>query len=216
MKQCSICKEEKPFHHFHKATKSKDGHHSQCTPCKKIKSDQRRQNDEYRQYDAVRRLLWILNNPEKYALSVNLRRTKEEKQVAPWTRDNKEELREIAAIYKQAKVLRDAYGFSFHVDHIVPLNSRFVSGFTCLANMEPLSASANSSKGNHWWPGMQEDLDYDQIVRDSEAALKKAQNESGPFLNLDNQYTPCDQIQIPLHHPHIYHQGQVELELRQH
>lgn len=173
MLQCVTCKDLKPKHHFHKNKASASGHDSRCIPCKKIKRDIERQTDEYRQWDAVRYSLWILNNPEKHAICVNARRTKEEDQIAPWTKNNKEELEKIASIYKEAKALATAYGFKFHVDHIVPLNSKYVSGFTCLANMEPLSASANSSKGNHWWPDMQEDLDYNQIVADSER-LKKS------------------------------------------
>lgn len=173
MLTCSVCKDEKHKHHFHKNNISKRGYDSRCIPCKKVKRDEERQTDEYKQWDAIRHSLWIIENPEKYALCVNRRRTAEEQQIASWTRDNPIELRAISAIYKEAKKLREAYGFPFHVDHIVPLNSKFVSGFTCLANMEPLSASANSSKGNHWWPNMQEDLDYDQIMADSEIALER-------------------------------------------
>jgi len=179
MLQCSVCKEEKPHHHFHKNNASKRGYDSRCIPCKKINRDAERQTQSYKEWDAVRKALWIINNPEKHALLVNRRRTKEDEQIASWTRNNPEELKAISAIYKEAKNLRDAYGFPFHVDHIVPLNSKFVSGFTCLSNMEPLSALANSSKGNHWWPDMQEDLNLDDIIRDSEDALerlKKSQN----------------------------------------
>lgn len=183
-----MCEDEKPHHHFHKNNSAKRGYDSRCIPCKKVKRDEERQTDEYREWDAIRLALWVLNNPEKHALLVNRRRTKEDEQIASWTRNNPDELRAISAIYKQAKILREAYGFPFHVDHIVPLNSKFVSGLTCLSNMEPLSASANSSKGNYWWPYMQEDLNYDQIIKDSEAAikrLKKPQNELG--FSFDHQ-----------------------------
>ena len=184
MLTCSVCKHEKPKHQFHKNSSAKSGHDSRCIPCKKSKRDLERQTSEYREWDAIRHQLWIQNNPEKYALLKNVRRTKEEQQIAPWTRNNKEELRLISGLYKHAKDLRDAYGIDFHVDHIVPLNSKFVCGFTCLANMEPLSREANLSKGNRRWPDMQEDLDYGQIVIDSETSLrnlakKEIQKESG-------------------------------------
>ena len=194
MLKCSICNDEKPIHHFHKNNKSSRGYDSRCIPCKKVKRDLERQTDEYRQWDAVRLALWKLNNPEKYSLLLNRRRTKEDEQIASWTKDNPEELRAIAAIYKQAKTLREAYEFDFHVDHIVPLNSKFVCGFTCLSNMEPLSASANSSKGNHWWPGMQIDLDYDQIVRDSENALERLKKSREPHEENPGQRGTCSML----------------------
>lgn len=180
--QCSICKDNKSENHFHKNLSSKTGRDSRCILCKKLKRDIERQTDEYKEWDSVRRALWVFNNPEKYALSVNLRRTKEDEQIASWTRNNPIELKAIAAIYKHARALREAYEFPFHVDHIVPLNSPFVSGLTCLNNMEPLSGSANSSKGNHWWPDMQENLNLDEIIKDSEEAKKIRDNPGSSFI----------------------------------
>lgn len=173
---CSMCKAYRHKSNFHKNNSAISGHDSRCVECKKIKRDLERQTDEYREWDSVRHSLWILNNPEKYAIGVNIRRTKEKNQIASWTRDNKEELKKIALVYKKSRDLTKSYGFKFQVDHMVPLNSLFVSGLTCLSNMDPLSAFANGSKGNRRWPDMQENLDYDQIVADSEAAkenLKK-------------------------------------------
>jgi hypothetical protein len=163
---CSICKEVKPHINFHKNSSSKRGYDSRCISCKKSKRDTERQTAEYREWDAIRIRLWALNNPEKHAVARNIRRTKEEQQIASWTRNNREELMAISGVYKQAKELRESYGFPFHVDHIVPLNSKFVCGLTCLNNLEPLSAEVNHAKGNRYWPDMQENLDYEQIQRD--------------------------------------------------
>jgi hypothetical protein len=178
MLTCCVCKDQKPKCMFHKNSKTKRGYDSRCISCKKVKRDAERQTNEYREWDAVRHAIWVLENPEKHALCVNRRRTSEDEQIASWTRNNKEELKAIAAIYKEAKILSEAYSFTFHVDHIVPLNSPFVSGLTCLANLEPLSAEANISKGNRWWPDMQENLCLDNIMRDSELAVAKKNLET--------------------------------------
>jgi hypothetical protein len=45
-------------------------------------------------------------------------------------------------------------GFSWHVDHIVPLISNYVSGLHWEGNLSVIPASVNISKGNHHWPDM--------------------------------------------------------------
>lgn len=173
MLQCSICKTEKRPEEFHSNSSAKSGRDSRCIPCKKVKRDLERQTEEYRAWDYLRHTQWIEDNPEKYSILKSSRRIAEQNQIASWTRSNKQELRAIAELYKHAKMLKEGFGFPFHVDHIVPLKSKFVCGFTCLNNMEVLTDLANCSKGNHWWPDMQEGLNLQQIQRDSELALAK-------------------------------------------
>jgi hypothetical protein len=41
-----------------------------------------------------------------------------------------------------------------HVDHIVPLVSKFVCGLHCEANLQLLPGPENQRKGNRVWPDM--------------------------------------------------------------
>lgn len=61
----------------------------------------------------------------------------------------------ILAFYKQADALNKQHGKgAHHVDHIVPLRSRWVCGLHTHHNLEVLSCADNCRKGNRKWPDM--------------------------------------------------------------
>lgn len=61
---------------------------------------------------------------------------------------------EIKRIYKRSRQLTIETGVQHHVDHIVPLKSKFVCGLHVPANLEPIPATANKAKSNLYWPDM--------------------------------------------------------------
>lgn len=65
-----------------------------------------------------------------------------------WVLDSKEELEKIVAIYKEATDLTASTGIKHHVDHIVPLQGKYVSGFHCSSNLQVLTEEENIKKGN--------------------------------------------------------------------
>ena len=66
-------------------------------------------------------------------------------QAKPAWADNKL----INEIYRHA---RDSKGKV--VDHVVPLNHKYVCGLHCEDNLEVITEKANSTKSNNWWPDM--------------------------------------------------------------
>jgi len=60
----------------------------------------------------------------------------------------------IKEIYHLAILRTKATGVKHEVDHIVPLQSKYVCGLHCEANLRVIPKSVNISKGNRIWPDM--------------------------------------------------------------
>jgi len=54
----------------------------------------------------------------------------------------------IRTLYETAAALTKSTGIKHHVDHIIPLQGRTVSGFHCPTNLQILTQSENCSKNN--------------------------------------------------------------------
>lgn len=60
------------------------------------------------------------------------------------------DLAAIKAVYAEARALTKASGVSHHVDHILPLQGRLVSGLHVHTNLQILTGSENCRKNNRY------------------------------------------------------------------
>ena len=121
-------------------------------------------NINNREREAQRAKVWRKNNPDTYKRMIkewreknaifyksymNLQAVKryisELKRTPQWL--NKGHLFEIESVYKYCSSLR-TIGLDYHVDHIVPLRGKTVSGLHVPWNLQVIPAKQNLVKGN--------------------------------------------------------------------
>lgn len=164
IKACVTCKTFKAFSEFYNEIKGRDGKMNQCISCNKAsrqayrnanREKERIRNREYGKrcsHVVIARVnRWRKANPGKDRAKNRMRGAQKLKACPPWARKHNVR-KEIQTHYLHAEWLEQATGFSFHVDHIVPLQNDFVCGLHVPANLMVLEASQNISKGAHWWP----------------------------------------------------------------
>ena len=84
------------------------------------------------------------DNKAQYITRSHIRKQKiKQHQTPAWA-----DMDAINTIYKQATRKSQIEGRQYHVDHIIPLNGKEVSGLHTADNLQILSASENLSKGN--------------------------------------------------------------------
>lgn len=174
MKTCPKCGECKPLSGFSKDNSSKDGLKSQCRLCraqsnkrwsetnrdKRCESSKRWRETHYeasreankRWYEANRKLSrelskqWKQNNPDKRNTTKAKRRAAKLQRTPCWL--TKDQLDEIETFYTVALAFRLFTGLTYHVDHIVPLQGKNVSGLHVPWNLRVIPETDNLKKSN--------------------------------------------------------------------
>lgn len=92
---------------------------------------------------------WRRLNQGKTTAASNKRRALKLRATPAWA--NFDVIREI---YEVAAAATEIFEIPFEVDHIIPLNSKFVCGLHCESNLRVISKSENRKKKNSVWPDM--------------------------------------------------------------
>jgi len=138
MKTCSKCGAEKPVAAFSRDRSKPDGRYPRCKACNAATKERR----------AAYGQAWRLLHPERVNALNAKRHAAKRQRTPPWL--TAEHPAEIEAHYALAKEAEQIAGEPHHVDHIVPLQGRKVSGLHVPWNMQILPASSNIRKSNKW------------------------------------------------------------------
>ncbi len=95
---------------------------------------------------------WQKMNPGKVIAKSAKHRTAKKNSIPSWFGKFDELIIDEAGFL--CKLREKETGIKWHVDHIVPLQSRLVCGFHIGCNIQVIPASINCSKGNRHWPDM--------------------------------------------------------------
>ena len=89
---------------------------------------------------------WRKDNPYCGYISCAKRRASKLKATPSWLSEFDKNY--IKSLYKQAMVLSKLEGVKYHIDHIIPLQGKTVSGLHVPTNLQILEASENILKSN--------------------------------------------------------------------
>ena len=121
-----------------------------CITCKRVENreyerdNNRVRSKEAQDKEAERKKQWKLDNQGYVNHSNNKRRTDKIQRTPKWAN-----LFLIRKVYEEcAKLIKKHGPRSYHVDHIIPLRGKNVSGFHVENNLQILEAKENLRKGN--------------------------------------------------------------------
>ncbi len=139
---CKGCNKEKSSKCFYKHGDTRTGLRTKCIQCiqKYNKSEVAKVSSRKYLQTAKGK---INNNTNS---SIHHKRVK--KQTPKWL--TKEEKEQIRSLYKKCKILNMCSNEVYHVDHIIPIQGKNISGLHVMSNLRIISRSENSKKSNKY------------------------------------------------------------------
>lgn len=142
MKKCSKCKEYKEKTEFYSNKSRHDGLQHLCKVCKKeVKAASYLKCKEH---EKERNKRYYRNNKSMYVNALAKRRAKKLQATPAWANTLK-----IKAYYDICSFFNEVNGYTkYHVDHIIPLQGKSVSGLHVENNLQVILAEENHKKSN--------------------------------------------------------------------
>jgi hypothetical protein len=175
MKICTKCGVKQELHMFHRGN-NPDGYRTWCKTCMSAyKKEYRIKNAErlsaqQKEYDqkkyplrkkyyqdryvalkdkiAEQSRLWRINNPHLNAKKSTKRRAAKIQRTPIWLSNDDHWMIEQA--YELAALRTKLFGFSWHVDHVLPLQGKMVSGLHVPTNLQVIPGKENLMKNNKY------------------------------------------------------------------
>ena len=90
--------------------------------------------------------MWKKNNPAKVTANTTQRKKYIKQRTPKWlTEDDKWIIKEA---YELSLLRKKMFGFDWHVDHIIPLRGKYVTGLHVPTNLQVIPGRENESKSN--------------------------------------------------------------------
>lgn len=139
-----MCFEVKETDEFNKDLSRKDGLRSRCTLCANaFQSDYRKRHAEKIKIDKAH---YSKTHPDKIRAKTAKRRANKLQRTPSWL--TKEQFKEIEEFYYLSHKLTKETGTPHHVDHLIPLQGRKVSGLHVPWNLQVITRTENCKKSN--------------------------------------------------------------------
>lgn len=161
MKTCRKCGVEKETSSFSKKCSHKDGLQHWCKTCiataykdyyKRTAKEQIERVQQYikenKEHVAKRHQEYKKRNRAVYTAIENKRRAAKLQRTPAWLTEKDHKV--IEAKYAMSLWLSEVVGQQYHVDHIIPLQGKNVSGLHIPDNLRIIPAKENMSKNNKW------------------------------------------------------------------
>lgn len=157
MKICTKCKTSNPLFSFSKNKNTKDGFTVWCKTCtseyKKIyralnKEDIRKALQENYHKNLEARKEYRQKNQTRRTAQERTRKASKLKRTPAWLTDF--DKLHMECLYQVAAMRTRESGYAWHVDHVIPLQGKAVSGLHVPSNLRVIPATENLRKNNSY------------------------------------------------------------------